>query len=201
MVVQSDLPITVWGTAEPGNRVTVLLETSDGTKPGIAEEVFLRADARGRWTHDMGPIATTTRTWNLVVREFDGPSGEDEQISSVTIKDILVGEVWLCGGQSNMEWTMNQIGATKAMKSGMTHPRIRLIKAPHVLATEPRDDIDAEWQRCSPETVGGWTAVGLYFALALQDEEDVPIGLISSNWGGTRIEPWIERADLAAHST
>ena len=199
MVIQRDLPIAVWGTAEPGNRITVELITSDDRLPGISENVNLRADARGDWQWKMAPISNTTRTWNLVIREFEGPSGQDKEISSVTIKDILVGEVWLCGGQSNMEWTMNQIGATDAAKSGMDHPRIRLIKAPHVLATEPQDDIEAAWQLCTPGTVGNWSAVGLHFGLDLQEELDVPIGLISSNWGGTRIEPWIERADLAAH--
>jgi sialate O-acetylesterase len=198
MVVQRDLPISVWGTATAGNRLTINLSTNDDELPGISEEVNLRVDAEGRWIWEMTPISRTDRSWTLEVREFQGPAGRDQEVSSVTIDDILVGEVWLCGGQSNMEWNLDQVGTTDAQKARMDRPTMRLIKAPHVLATEPQDDITAEWEVCSPGTVGDWSAVGYHFGAMLQDELDVPIGLISSNWGGTRIEPWIERADLAA---
>jgi len=196
MVVQRDLPISVWGTAAPNRRISVGLVTADGDADMILQERYLESDAEGRWSCELQPVTDTSRVWRLEVGEFES---DGRQTDSVAVNDVLVGEVWLCGGQSNMEWTMNQIGATAAAKSGMDRPRIRLIKAPHVLATEPQDDIEAEWQRCTPETVGNWSAVGLHFALDLLDELDVPVGLISSNWGGTRIEPWIERADLAAH--
>jgi sialate O-acetylesterase len=201
MVLQRDLPLEFWGTAEPGSRIRVNLI---GRKRGasVKGQVFdLQAGPDGRWQARMDAISETEHTWRLEVIEKsgEGPYSDAEVLSSLTFEDVLIGEVWLCGGQSNMEWIMNSVGTTPEQMAGMNHPTIRLIKAPHVLATEPQDDIDAEWQVCTPKTVGNWSAVGLYFGLALQDELDVPIGLISSNWGGTRIEPWIERADLVAH--
>ena len=199
MVLQRDRPIAVWGTAGAGNRVTVSLGTVDDRLPGHSTAMVLTADEDGRWSGLMSPISDTSRTWRLEAREHGGPDGEGGEISSMVVEDVLVGEVWLCGGQSNMEWILDWIGTTPRQKSTMDRPEMRLIKAPHVLATTPQDDIEAAWQVCEPETVGGWTAVGYYFGAMLQDELDVPVGLISSNWGGTRIEPWIERADLAAH--
>lgn len=201
MVLQRDLPLEFWGTAEPGSRIEVKLTTQD-PKRGVRElRSSLEVGTDGRWQTRMRPVSNTTHSWKLVVTEYEGEGSwkDAKALSSIEFQDVLVGEVWLCGGQSNMEWVMNSAGTTPEQKTGMNHPTIRLIKAPHVLATEPQDDIDAEWQVCTPKTVGNWSAVGLYFGLALQSELDVPIGLISSNWGGTRIEPWIERADLAAH--
>ena len=201
MVLQRDLPLEFWGTAEPGSRIQVKLTTQD-PKQGVGEiRSSLKVGPDGRWQTRMRPVSDTTHAWKLVVTEYEGEGSwkDAKALSSVEFNDVLVGEVWLCGGQSNMEWVMDWIGTTPQQKAKMDHPTIRLIKAPHVLATEPQDDIDAEWQVCTPETVGNWSAVGLYFGLALQESLDVPIGLISSNWGGTRIEPWIERADLAAH--
>ncbi|MDG2030595.1 MAG: sialate O-acetylesterase [Phycisphaerales bacterium] len=200
MVLQRDLPLEIWGTAEPGSRIRVNLISSQ--PKGVKGQVFdLQAGPDGRWQTRMNAISETEHTWRLEVIEKsgEGPYSKAKVLSSLAFEDVLIGEVWLCGGQSNMEWVMNSVGTTPEQKAGMNHPTIRLIKAPHVLATEPQDDIDAEWQVCTPKTVGNWSAVGLYFGLALQSELDVPIGLISSNWGGTRIEPWIERADLAAH--
>lgn len=195
MVLQRELPIAVWGTAGPDRRVAVVLRTADG-KAELRQERYVESDAEGRWRCELRPVTDTSRVWALEVHEYET---DGRSIDSVEVNDVLVGEVWLCGGQSNMEWTMDQIAAGADEKARMNRSGIRLIKAPRTLATEPQEDIDASWEVCTPRTVGGWSAVGLYFALDLQDELDVPIGLISSNWGGTRIEPWIERSDLAGH--
>ena len=203
MVIQRGMPIDIWGTAEPGSWLEIRLEVSQETERGTTSVKFRRyaqeVAANGTWATKLAPIEDTDKTWTLNVSEYDLKPGGREKTSEMTVEDILVGEVWLCGGQSNMEWTLDQVRTAPGVKAKMNRPEIRLIKAPHVLATEPQDDITAEWQVCTPETVGGWSAVGYHFGAMLQDELDVPIGLISSNWGGTRIEPWIERADLAAH--
>ena len=197
MVVQRDMPIQVWGWADPGSRIAVNLKQTQSGPPRFVE-AYATSDAEGRWTAELPEVSNTTGNWTLTVAEYD----EDRPKAPMDTKrfiDVLVGEVWICGGQSNMEWTIDQIGDAGGDKRTLADDRIRLIKAPHVLATEPQDDIDARWEVCSERTVGNWSAVGIFFAETLQNELDVPVGLISTNWGGTRIEPWIERADLAAH--
>ncbi|MCP4904819.1 MAG: sialate O-acetylesterase, partial [bacterium] len=116
--------------------------------------------------------------------------------NEIRIKDVLVGEVWICGGQSNMEWTVDQSGDPDRERASADRPTLRVIEAPQVTSNVLRDDIPAEWTVCSPETVGGFTAVGYAFGRELQDALDVPVGLLSINWGGTRIEPWISSRSL-----
>lgn len=199
MVLQREMPIAVWGTAKPGSWVEVELSKDRGFK--VHMKGVLSDRETGRWSTEFKPISETKGSWTLNVVEFDTWDEDKKKLSEKTIKDVLIGEVWLCGGQSNMEWVIDGIGATQEQKKSMNHPRMRLIKAPHVVATEPRLDIDAHWEACTPETVGRWSAVGYFFGADLLENLDVPIGLISSNWGGTRIEPWIEREDLARHPT
>lgn len=199
MVLQRDMPIAIWGTADPGSWIAINLESKKGTSTKY-RSVAQPVGRNGEWRATLSPIESTDGNWTLTVTEYDTHvKDERAKTSEVLIKNILVGEVWLCGGQSNMEWVIDRTDATPQQKQSMNDTRIRLIKAPHVVATEAKDDIPAQWQICAPEVVGNWSAVGYYFARALQDELDVPVGLISSNWGGTRIEPWIQRNDLANH--
>ncbi|HRF00648.1 MAG TPA: sialate O-acetylesterase [Pirellulaceae bacterium] len=171
MVVQRQKPIRIWGWDDPGQVVQVSLgdETVTGT-----------ADDQGRWAVD------------LAAREAGGPfeikvAGSSER----TLGDILIGEVWICSGQSNMEWPVAASDNPEQEIREANHPRIRHLKIPHIPATSPQDDVATDgWQVCSPETVPGFTAVGYFFARELERELDVPIGLVGSNWGGTRIEPW-----------
>jgi sialate O-acetylesterase len=114
-----------------------------------------------------------------------------EGTNTVTLENILVGEVWVCSGQSNMEWTVQRSANPEAEIAAANHPRIRHIKIPHVPMDTPQDNVPSDgWKVCSPETVANFTAVGYFFGRHLLKELDVPIGLIGSNWGGTRIEPW-----------
>jgi len=179
MVLQRDLPVPVWGMADPGESVTVRFADR------LASTV---ADAEGRWRVTLDPLVASSDARRLTV----------EGRNRIEIDDVLVGEVWICGGQSNMEWTVDGSDDPAAEKATANGPTLRLIKAPHVTANRPQDDITAAWQVCSPETVGGFTAVGYAFGRHLQDELDVPIGLLSINWGGTRIEPWISNESLMA---
>lgn len=179
MVLQRDLPVPVWGKADPGEQVEVAF--GGRTSSAITGE-------DGRWRIDLEPFEASAESRTMSVR------GKNR----IEIRDVLVGEVWICGGQSNMEWSVAQSSDPAAEKATAERPTIRLIKAPHVTANQPQDDITASWTVCSPETVGGFTAVGYAFARDLQDELDVPVGLLSINWGGTRIEPWISIESLAA---
>ena len=184
MVLQRDLPVPVWGTADPGEEVTVVF---------AGQTQRTKAGSDGRWRIDLEPMTASKISRPLKV------TGNND----ILVNDVLVGEVWICGGQSNMEWTVDGSSDPEREKATADRPTIRLIKAPHVTANRPQDDINARWTVCSPQTVGGFTAVGYAFARHLQDELDVPIGLLSINWGGTRIEPWIsidslEGADLSS---
>ncbi len=171
MVLQRDEPVAIWGWDEPGTDVTVAIGEN---------KVTAKADDSGKWC------------LQLAAMEAGGPhtmtiSGTD----TVTVQDILVGEVWLCSGQSNMEWVVSNSNNPQEEIAAADHPRIRHIKIPHVPMESPQNDVASSgWQLCSPATVGGFTACGYFMGRYLQDELDVPIGLIGSNWGGTRIEPW-----------
>ncbi|RMG39030.1 MAG: 9-O-acetylesterase [Planctomycetota bacterium] len=172
MVLQRDKPIPVWGWDDPGAKVVVQLGDA---------KAEAKADANGRWSVQLparaagGPLELTVKGTTEAV--FD---------------DVLVGEVWLCSGQSNMEWPVSRAMNAQQEIAAANYPRIRHIKIPHRPADKPQDDVPSDgWQVCSPKTVGAFTAVGYFFARHLHKELDgVPIGLIGSNWGGTRIEPW-----------
>ena len=172
MVLQRDKPLPIWGWDEPGKEVKVTLGEASATA---------KADDKGLWMVTLPAMkAGGPHTLNV------------EGSSSVAVKDILVGEVWLCSGQSNMEWNVNQSENSDEERKNADYPKIRHIKINHVPADKPQQDVNSGgWQVCTPQTVGNFTAVGYFFGRELQKELDgVPIGLIGSNWGGTRIEPW-----------
>lgn len=171
MVLQQNQPIPVWGWADAGEEVAVRLSSGDAAST--------KAGADGKWTVKLpaqqagGPLVLTV-------------SGKN----SVKLSDVLVGEVWLCSGQSNMEWTVASSNDFEKEQTAANYPKIRHIKIPKVPQGFPQDDVDAAWTVCSPETVGSYTAAGYFFGRTLHKELDVPVGLVNSSWGGTRIEPW-----------
>ncbi len=171
MVLQREKPIPVWGWDEPGTEVTVTLGD---------QSVKAQADAQGRWKATL-PARVAGGPLELTVK------GTSEK----AFRDVLIGEVWICSGQSNMEWPVAAAMNAKEEIASANYPRIRHIKIPHTPAATPQDDVKtAGWQVCSPKTVGGFTAVGYFYGRNLLQQLDCPIGLIGSNWGGTRIEPW-----------
>ena len=171
MVLQRDKPVAIWGWAEPGSEVTVGFKDQTATA---------RADDAGKWRVDLEPLTADASPAQLTVSSGD---------QTLTVDDILVGEVWLCSGQSNMEWPVHRSDNPDDEIAAADWPLIRHIKAPHRPSMKPMDDIDAEWAVCSPETAGHFTAVGYYFARKLHKELDVPVGLVNASWGGTLIEP------------
>jgi sialate O-acetylesterase len=171
MVLQRDRAVPVWGWDDAGTKVTVILGEAKATAT---------ADANGRWAVEL-PAMKAGGPHTMTIEGTD----------TVTLKNILVGEVWVCSGQSNMEWTVQSSDNPQQEIAAANHPMIRHIKIPHVPMDTPQDNVPSDgWRVCSPETVAGFTAVGYYFGRHLNKELDVPIGLIGSNWGGTRIEPW-----------
>jgi sialate O-acetylesterase len=173
MVIQRSKPIVLWGWDAPGQQINVTLDGSNARAT---------ADAQGRWLVTL-PAMPAGGPYEIVI------SGS----VTVTVKDVLIGEVWLCSGQSNMEWTVALSDNPQEEIAAANFPLIRHIKVPHIPADKPQQNVAAGgWKVCSPSTVANYTAVGYFFARKLhKDLDGVPIGLIGSNWGGTRIEPWI----------
>ncbi|HUW81342.1 MAG TPA: sialate O-acetylesterase [Phycisphaerae bacterium] len=178
MVLQQQMSLPVWGWADPGEAVTVTL--GDHSVRG-------QADDQGRWK----------------VRLPELPAGGPHEMTvsgknTIRLTDVLVGEVWLCSGQSNMEWPVRQADDAEKEIAAADHSRIRLFQVRNTTSGLPLADVDAEWQVCTPETIRNFSAVGYYFGRALQQQLDVPIGLINSSWGGTMIEPWTPPEGFAA---
>lgn len=172
MVLQSGREVPIWGRAEPGAEVRV----------GFAGQTkTATADPQGDWEVRLDPMAPsfeprTLRVSADEVREF---------------QDVLVGEVWLASGQSNMFWPVSRSGDGREEMAAADHPALRLFQVPMRVANEPRSDVKGRWEVCSPDTVGRFSAVAYYFGRSLQETLEVPVGLIHSSVRGTTAEVWM----------
>ena len=172
MVLQRDLTVPVWGWSDAGDVVTVSF---------AGQSKKATADQDGRWRVDLDAMKASAEGRTLTV------SGKSE----TRVADVLVGEVWICSGQSNMEWRLAAALNKDEEIQNADYKRIRLFDVPgHTVAARPQEHGRGKWTLCKPETTKGFSAVGYFFGRRLLDELDVPIGLVGSNWGGTRIEPW-----------
>lgn len=176
-VLQREAPIPVWGWAAPGEAVTVQLGDQPAAKATAA--------ADGTWKVAL-PRSAAGGPFVLVVK------GTNE----IRLNDVLVGEVWLCSGQSNMEWTVNSSLNPQQEKAAATDGQIRQLLVPKRPLSQSDARIDAKWTVCSPTTAGGFTACGYFMARELRKQLGVPVGLINASWGGTRIEPWCTPASF-----
>ena len=176
MVVQRGRPIPVWGWGTPGQAISVSLAGARG-------QASVGPDST--WRLELAPLSAGGP--HQLVVEGDG---------RVVVDDVLVGEVWVGSGQSNMQWTVSAADNSEAEIAAADHPGIRLFHVPRRTAAQRQTDVDAAWQVCSPETIPGFSAVAYFFGRRLHEELDVPIGLIHSSWGGTRIEPWTDLESL-----
>jgi sialate O-acetylesterase len=174
MVLQREKPIAVWGWANAKEKISVKFHGQ--TKTTVT-------DKNGKWKISLNP-EKAGGPYELIV------SGK----SIVSIKNVLVGEVWICSGQSNMEWPLRATNNAEHEIAQANFPNIRHIKIPNIIASTPREDFQSgDWKVCSPETVADFTAVGYYFAAKLSKELNVPVGLINTSWGGTHSETWTSR--------
>jgi len=175
MVLQRDMPVPIWGWAEPGEKVTVSFS---------GQKVETTADAQGKWSLELKPLKANAEPGSLLIK------GKNE----IKLDNVLIGDVWLCSGQSNMEWTMTWSSKEEyeEVLKNVDNPNIRLFHVRKTLNADPQDKLilDATWLPCSAESIPNFSAVALHFGRKLQAELGVPIGLINSSWGGTRIEPW-----------
>ncbi len=182
MVLQQGRKVPIWGWADPGEEVMVSVSWH-----GMNWAVT--ADANGKWTFSMNPP------------EAGGPYEMTITAKNVVrIKNILVGEVWVCSGQSNMQWSVNQSANAEQEVAEADYPNIRLFTVERKVAEEPQSDCSGSWTPCSPQTVPGFSAVGYFFGRELHKKLGVPIGLIHTSWGGTPAEAWTRRGVLKADS-
>jgi sialate O-acetylesterase len=182
MVLQRRVRFPVWGWTTPGASVTVSMQGKSSTAV---------ADAQGKWIARLGPFeAGGPYTLNA-----KGPQ-------SVTLNNVLVGDVWLASGQSNMEMGISKVNNASEEIARANYPMIRLYAVPKVIAAEPQSTVKGRWQVCNPSTIsaggwGGFSAVAYFFGRGLYQKLGVPIGLIHSSWGGTVAEGWVSAEALS----
>lgn len=174
MVLQQAQKNKVWGLADAGEEVTVSIDK---------QTQKTTAGSDGKWSVMLDQLGVGG-PYDLTIK------GKNE----IKITDVLVGEVWICSGQSNMQWTVNQANDPDLEKVSAKYPKIRMINFPQ---TGSQEEIwshdDRKWMVCSPETVGSFSAVGYFFARQLHQTLDIPIGMINNAWGGSACEAWVPR--------
>jgi sialate O-acetylesterase len=185
-VLQQGKPVLVWGTA--GSHEHVGLEFH-------GQMTAADADANGSWKAELPAFAATGHGADLVIR------GEN----TITLHDVVVGEVWLCSGQSNMEFVLwdaqrDDFRVQNGLKevAAANYPQIRQFKVEHQVASEPKASVDGSWVPCSPLTAAKFTAVGYFFARDISYRLGVPVGIINCTWGGTPVESWMSREALGS---
>jgi sialate O-acetylesterase len=173
MVLQRGKDVPVWGWAEAGEKVTVTL--GEASKEATA-------DAKGNWSVKLPAMKANAKGQKLVVKSDK---------NTITLDDVLVGDVWVGSGQSNMQWSVAASAKSKEVIAAARNPNIRLYLVPLIEAAAPTTDIKAAWKECTPANVPSFSAVLYQFGLAIQKDQKIPVGLIASSWGGSPIEPWI----------
>ena len=185
MVLQRDMSVPIWGWAEANENITVTLSKHDDDEPVHA--VSAVADAKGNWRIDLpsmqagGPYTLRLAASNML-----------------ELTNVLFGEVWVCSGQSNMEWSVRASKDSEAEIAAANYPTIRLFDVPRRPSGLLQKDVEADWYETTPETIANFSAVAYFFGRKLYNNLNVPIGLINTSWGGTRIEPWTPPAGFAS---
>ena len=176
MVVQRDQPIHVWGWTTPSTQVEVTLADKSATA---------QSDSKGRFDVSLDSLPA------------GGPHEMTVQADQTkTFQDVLVGEVWICSGQSNMQWPVEAANDADLESLTAKYPQIRLITVPQVGTQEPQRDFEGKWIPCTPETVKDFSAVAYFFGRRLHQTLDVPVGLVDNAWGGSAAEAWVSRQVL-----
>ena len=172
MVLQRGVPLKVWGTADDGEKISLK----------FGPRTFsTTADERGAWVIELPAL------------KADG--GKSHQITikgknTIVLEDILIGDVWIGSGQSNMEWSLNQSERRDEFIKAANHSGIRLFHIPKKQFDQPQPDVPNKWKTCTSANIPNFSAVLYHFGKAIHADQDVPVGLINSSWGGSPIEPW-----------
>ena len=177
MVLQRDVPPVIWGWGAQDKEVTVALGADNTAKA--------TADGRGAWQVTLQPMQADGISRKLVVSQIT-----DDGEHTIELDDIVIGDVWIGAGESNMEWDLARSERAGQAVPQAGHPKIRLFRVPKVQVANCAADVYAAWQVCSPQTVPGFSAVLYHFGRRLHKELDVPVGLIQAAWSGSPIELW-----------
>jgi len=180
MVLQQNSPIQIWGNADPGGKVVI--NFAGRNYSSIVQKT-------GKWRTKLKALPAGG-PFNLTVMGMD----------TLIIKDVMVGEVWICSGQSNMEWQVKNSQNVGDEIANANHPDIRMFTVERIVSDTVKNNCNGEWQVCSSETVGDFSAVGYFFGRELHQKLDVPVGMIHTSWGGTPAEAWTSWETLAADS-
>ncbi len=175
MVLQRDTMVRIWGQAAPGGNISI-------SGSCMVSSAKAQADSSGKWSAEF-KTKSAAGPYMLTVKD-----NSDNTI--IKLNNILCGEVWLCSGQSNMEWPVAKTDNAKEEVAGASYPNIRLFHIPKKSSPDKQTDVDASWQECNPQNIPGFTAIGYFFGRYIHKELDVPIGLVESAWGGSVIDAW-----------
>ncbi|MDD3078815.1 MAG: sialate O-acetylesterase [Paludibacter sp.] len=180
IVLQRDKEVPVWGKCDPGKTVTVSF---------AGQKLKARANKDGVWKVVLKPLSAGG-PYILSVE-----SGKNK----VVVNDVLVGEVWICSGQSNMEFTLSFANNAVQEITDANYPEIRSFKVQRAMSNKRLSDVDGAWQVCSPENAGDFSAVGYFFARELYKKLRIPVGIINSSWGGTDIQTWMSMESIGKY--
>ena len=169
-VLQQGAEVPVWGTARDGEQISVVFQDQKVTTVAAAGKWMVRLSN----LKSGGPFVMTVQGDNRV-----------------EIRDLLVGEVWLCGGQSNMEWALSKSDGGAEAIAHSANPMLRMGRVPHNVRMTPQDEVAVKWEECRPETAKGFSAIPYWFGAKLQKELGVPVGIINNSFGGTTIQSWM----------
>jgi len=185
MVLQQQKELKVWGQAKPGEEVTLTLSSTTSKA---------KANAEGKWQATLPAQKASFDSHKLTAKTSS---------ESVTLDDILIGEVWLATGQSNMVWPLKKSKRAKEELPKANHQHIRLLLLPELVAAEPQDSISKirnQWQVCTPKTAANISAVGYYVAREIVQKGKVPVGIIQCARGGTTVQTWTSKKALSSYS-
>lgn len=186
MVLQQKAPIRIFGKATPGEEVSVSIQ---------GKKAKGKADSKGNWEATLKSLAAGG-PFTLTI-EGDAKEGTNK----IEFKDVLVGEVWVCSGQSNMEWNMEYSADSKADAAAVNDPLLRMFTVGKKVSPKYLEDVVGKWEAATPQTTLHFSAVGYYFARDLRAALKVPVGMIHTSWGGTRIEAWTAKSVLLENGT
>jgi sialate O-acetylesterase len=185
MVLQQSHACPVWGKAEPLASISL----------SFAGKTYeTKANEKGSWRVTLEPHPATSNP--LIMRIIEESPNGKENTGYITYENILVGEVWLCSGQSNMQWSVSRSQDSDLESLSAYYPNLRLITIPQVGSQEPQYDFKGAWESATPTTAANFSAVGYFFGRRLHQILQVPVGLINNSWGGSACEAWIPRNRL-----